>query len=409
MVARTRVVVIGGGPAGIMAAITAADNGNNVILVEQNSIIGKKLSITGGGRCNLTNDSSPIDIMKNVVTNNKFLYKSLHNFTSRDLINLIEENGCPLKKEEEGRVYPVSDKSEDIIHVFNKLLNKKGVKLVLGYKIVEILVSSNKVTGVKDINGQVIDCDSVILATGGISYPQTGSTGEGHRISKVLGHIITSLRPSLVSVEVKEKWLTKIMGISFSNVIIRTKIANKTFKFNGDLLLTHYGISGPVVFKLSAYINKDNFSKKGHDIYIDLLPGFTYEDLKERIISPLKTNESILSFLIEYLPKNFVLQLLEVLDISKGTTLHQLMKSDRNKIIENIKNLPINILKLRDIKSAIVTAGGISVKEVNPSTMESRLIKGLFFAGEILDVDALTGGYNLQVAFSTGYLAGKMV
>lgn len=407
--ANKKIIVIGAGPAGIMAAITAAEHGNNVILVEQNPMIGKKLRITGGGRCNITNNASPTEIMENVMTNSKFLYKSLHTFTSNQLIRFIEANGCPLKIEDGQKVFPVSEKSSDIIEIFNKKLKDKGVKLYLGCRVKEILVFNDKVKGINTIDNKTIDCDSVILATGGLSYPQTGSTGEGHRMCKKLGHTITPLRPSLISMEIKEKWLTEMMGISFRKIVIRTKISNKVFNFNGDLLLTHYGISGPAVLQLSAYLNKYLFPKEGHKIYIDFLPKVTYEDLKKMLISHPKSKESIFSFIVEYLPKKFVVELLDTLNISKEISLHQLKKIDRNKIIENIKNLPITLSKLRDIKDAIVTSGGISVKEVNPSTMESKLIKGLFFAGEILDVDGLTGGYNLQIAFSTGYLAGMNI
>ncbi|NLM03482.1 MAG: NAD(P)/FAD-dependent oxidoreductase [Clostridiales bacterium] len=403
---KKKVVIIGGGPAGIMAAIAASEKNNEVIVIEKNSVIGKKLSITGGGRCNVTNNSDPSDIMKNIMTNPKFLYRALNTFTSKDLIDIIERNGCPLKIEDKNRVFPLSDKSSDIIDVFNKIIRERQIKLYLECDVKDIILSNEKVKAVKTVNDNIINCDSVILATGGISYPHTGSTGTGHIIAKKLGHSIISLRPSLVSMNIKEKWLSNLMGISFEDIIIRTKIGKKSLSLNGDLLFTHYGISGPIVLELSAYLNKHDFLKASHNINIDFLPKLNYEDLKRIFISDANSNKTILNLLSEYMPKRFLIGLLAELNILQDTILHQLKKSDRNRIIDNIKNFDINIVSLRDINSAIITSGGISVKEIDPGTMESKKIKGLFFAGEIIDVDALTGGYNLQIAFSTGYLAG---
>ncbi|UMZ72502.1 NAD(P)/FAD-dependent oxidoreductase [Natranaerofaba carboxydovora] len=408
------VVIIGGGPAGMMAAITAGEHCNNVILVEKNSRLGKKLKITGGGRCNLTNDKEPAEIIDKVITNNKFLYKSLEAFTSQDLIKFMEDNGCPVIIEDDGCVFPKSNNSSDVINIFYNLLKKNNVKLYLGKSTEEILIKNNKIESVKINENNIIACDSVILATGGVSYPGTGSTGFGHKIANNLGHTITPLKPALVPIEIKEKWITKLSGMSFENVAVKTKIANKLKTIQGDLLITHFGISGPAVLKLSSYLNKlDPSSTKsrkqkliGHSISIDFVPNIPHEELKEIFTSSKYSNKQVSTLLTDYLPKNFVKELLENLEVDNNTSLNQLTKKERGKIINSLKDFNITVKSLRDIKEATVTSGGINTKEVNPKTMESKLIKGLYFAGEILDVDALTGGYNLQIAFSTGYVAG---
>ncbi|AKL95566.1 flavoprotein, HI0933 family [Clostridium aceticum] len=400
-----KVIVVGGGPAGMMAAITAAQRSDNVILIEKNTSLGEKLRITGGGRCNITNNSSPEEIMKNVITNSKFLYKSLHSFTSKELMKLMEENGCPLKVEKEQKVFPASEKSSEVIEVFHKLLKENKVKTYFQCEIKKILVENNKVVGIKTSNDQEFCCDAVIMATGGISYPHTGSTGEGYSICEKIGHDIIPLKPSLTSMIIKEKWLTDMMGISLRDIVMKTKIGNKSIAADGDLLFTHYGISGPAVFQLSTYLNK--LILKEHILMVDFLPKVSQEELKDIFIAVEKSNKQISSLLMEYLPKKFFTELLSRLNISNNITLNQLNKKDRNRIIDNLKHFKITVTALRDIKYAIVTSGGINVKQVNPATMESKLIKDLFFAGELLDIDALTGGYNLQMAFSTGFIAGK--
>ncbi|AOY77393.1 NAD(P)/FAD-dependent oxidoreductase [Clostridium formicaceticum] len=400
-----KVIVVGGGPAGMMAAITAAQYSDGVILMEKNDKIGEKLRITGGGRCNITNNSSPEEIMKNVVTNGKFLYKSLHSFTSRELMELIEENGCPLKIEEEQKVFPASEKSKDIMEVFHRLLQKNNVKVYSQCEVKNLLIENQRVIGVTTNNQQEFQCDAVIMATGGVSYPHTGSTGEGHRICKKLGHTIIPLKPSLIAMVTKEKWLTEMMGISLRDIVMKSKIGNKSITAYGDLLFTHYGISGPAVFQLSAHLNK--VSLEEHTILVDLLPKISQEELKEIFISVEKSNKQVSTILVDYLPRKFFTQMLNRLNISSEITLNQLNKKDRNRIIDRIKYFKITMTALRDIKYATVTSGGIAVKEVDPLTMASKLVQGLFFAGELLDVDALTGGFNLQIAFSTGYIAGK--
>lgn len=401
-----KIIVVGAGPAGIMASITAAEYSNDITIIEKNANIGQKLRITGGGRCNVTNNSSPDEIMKKVMTNSKFLYKSLHTYTSQQVIKLIEDHGCPLKVETGNKVFPASDKSSDIIEVFQKLLINRAVKIYYHCEMKDILVKENKVIGIKTKDNQDFTCDAIILATGGVSYQHTGSTGEALQICERLGHSIVSLKPSLISMVIKEKWLTELTGISLKDIVLKTKIGNKAFSFNGDLLFTHYGISGPTVFELSAYLNKILLPKEGHRVFIDFLPKVPQEELKEILITSQKNNKQIVSVLTDYLPKKLSVALLNDINIASDINLSQLNKKDRNRMIDTLKHFPITVEALRSVKDAIVTSGGINVKEVNPSTMESKLVKGLYFAGELLDVDALTGGYNLQIAFSTGYIAG---
>lgn len=413
-----KVVIIGGGPGGIMAAISAAQHKNKVTLIEKNSELGKKLKITGGGRCNLTNNKDPSEILNKIVTNKKFLTKSIYAFTSQDLMSLIEENGCPLKVEADGCVFPKSDDSKDIIEVFYNLLKERNVQLMLETTAKKILMQDKKVQEVLLDDGlddsKELAADSVILATGGISYPGTGSTGTGHEMAKELGHTITPLRGSLLPMEIKEKWLTELAGISFNEIALKFKDKNKSksksIVIHGDLLLTHFGISGPAALELSSYLKDKELSSEGLEVSIDFLPSYSHEELQDEFISlrdkERDKNKQISNILTKYWPKNFTNKLLKELEIDSTTPINHLSKKDRNKLIEAFKDFKITVIQLKSTKEATVTSGGVSVKEVDPSTMESKLIKGLYFAGEILDVDALSGGYNLQIAFSTGHLAG---
>ncbi len=405
-----KIIVIGGGPAGMMAAITAAENLDNVTLIEKNLELGKKLKITGGGRCNLTNASEPQEIKENVITNRRFITKSLYKFTSQDLIRIIEAQGCPLNIEEDGCVFPKSNDSRDIMDALKKLLREKNVELELGWEVDKIITASNHVVGVALNNNKKIDADRVILATGGVSYPATGSNGKGHELAKELGHTITPLKASLVPLEIREKWMTELAGISFNNIKLRfdPPKKSKTINLEGDLLITHFGISGPAPLKLSAYLKDIDFPAKGLKIRIDFAPELSYEELKKYFVELAQSNKEVTTILTRFWPKNFVKKLSKELKIDCSKPLNQLRKEEREILINNVKNFSINIIKLKSIKEATVTSGGVQVEEVNPATMESKLIKGLYFAGEILDVDALTGGYNLQIAFSTGYLAGLL-
>ncbi|MBU5677512.1 NAD(P)/FAD-dependent oxidoreductase [Alkaliphilus sp. MSJ-5] len=405
---KKKVVVIGAGPAGIMAAISAAEHNKEVVLIDKNDHIGRKLRITGGGRCNITNNCSINEIIEKTLSNGKFLYNSLNKFSNINLINFIESNGCKLKVEHKGKVFPVSDKSDDIINVFSKVLNNNEVILKMNCEVKEVLVSDNKVSGVRLQDNNIIRCDGVVISTGGMSYPHLGSTGDGYRFASDLEHNIVKIRPSLVPINIKEKWIKDLMGISLNSVKITTKISNKKkISSKGDLLFTHYGISGPAVLEHSAYLSQYSEILES-TIHLDLLPNYNQEELEQIFHQESQFNGSKLvkTVLTDLLPKNLCSKLLDLLNIDEYIKLGQLSKKDRNKIINTIKSLTLTTNGFRHIKEAIVTSGGISVKEIDSKTMESKLMKGLYFAGEVIDIDALTGGYNLQIAFSTGYVAG---
>lgn len=407
---KKKVVIIGAGPAGIMAAISAAQNNKEVILVEKNSQIGKKLGITGGGRCNITNSCDVTEVIEKTLHNGKFMYNSLNIFSNKDLMKFIENKGCKLKVESKGKVFPVSDKSSNIIDIFSKELKNNGIDLKLNCTVKQVLVTDNKADGVKLQDGSIIKCDGVIIATGGMSYPNLGSTGDGYNFAKALGHNIVNIRPSLVPIVIREKWITDLMGISLKDVKLITKIKSKKIISEGDLIFTHYGISGPAVLEHSARLNR--YSKTlEHIIHLDMLPKYNQENLEQVFIKEyeLNGNKLIKNVLIELLPKNLSIKLLNLLEINENIKLAQLSKKDRNKIINAVKDLSLTMVGFRSIKEAIITSGGISTKEIDSKTMESKLIKDLYFVGEVLDIDALTGGYNLQIAFSTGYVAGLNV
>lgn len=404
---RKKVIVIGAGPAGIMAAITAAGQNKEVILIEKNDQIGKKLRITGGGRCNLTNACSISDMIEKTLCNGKFLYHSFNAFSNMDLIHFVESNGCKVKVEPRGKVFPVSDRSKDVIDLFLKLLNQYNVDIRTEHEVKDILMSHNKIVGVKLRDDSMLKCDSIILATGGLSYPQLGSTGDGYAFAKSLGHRIVDVKPSLVPISIKEKWIDDLMGISLKDIKITTKVGKRKLETEGDLIFTHYGISGPAVLEHSAYLNKYS-QGSGCTIKIDLLPHYPYEDLElifknESMMNGSKLVRSILS---NYLPKNLSIKLLNILEIEEDLRLCDLSKKDRNKLLHMIKELELTVSNFRSIKEATITSGGILINEIDSKTMESKIIKDLYFAGEIIDVDAITGGYNLQIAFSTGYVAG---
>jgi len=408
---KKKVIVIGAGPAGIMAAISAAKHNKEVILIDKNDEIGRKLRITGGGRCNITNNSSITEIIDKTLSNGKFLYNSLNTFNNENLINFIEKNGCKLKVESKGKVFPVSDKSGEIIDLFLKVLLSKQVVLKTNCEAKEILVLNGKVSGVKLHNNTTVKCDNIIISTGGMSYPQLGSTGDGYHLASNVGHNIVKVKPSLVPIIIKEKWITDLMGISLKNIKLTTKIGNKKKIYSeGDLIFTHYGISGPAVLEHSAYLNK--YSKTlEHAIQLDLLPNYKQEDLEQLFQqeSKLNGNKLVKSILVNFFPKNLCIKLLNLVQIDESLKVTELSKKDRNKIIGIIKALTLTMIGFRSIKEAIITSGGVSIKEIDSKTMESKLVKGLYFAGEVMDLDALTGGYNLQIAFTTGYIAGMNV
>ncbi|SKA83170.1 hypothetical protein SAMN05443428_10548 [Caloramator quimbayensis] len=402
-----RVVVIGGGAAGMMAAIIAAMKGKDVTLIEKNEKLGKKLFITGKGRCNLTTDKDIEEIIKNITTNSRFMYSSLYTFTNYDLMKMVEDSGVRLKVERGGRVFPQSDKSSDIIKCFEKYLNENGVKIMLGTKVTDIIEFKGAVWGVEINGSEKIKCDSVILATGGKSYPLTGSTGDGYYFAKKLGHNITEIRPSLVPLVTEEEWVKELMGLSLKNVEVTVKHKNKViYKDFGEMLFTHFGVSGPII--LSASRKVIDILPQKVEILIDLKPALDHNELDKRIIRDFENfkNKQFKNSLNELLPSKLIPIIINLSGINPEKQVNSITKDERKNLVKLLKEFKITIIGTRPIDEAIITAGGVDVKEVDPSTMESKIVKGLYFAGEILDVDALTGGFNLQIAFSTGYCAG---
>lgn len=402
------VIVIGGGPAGMLAAYTAAALKKKVILLEKNQELGKKLAITGGGRCNITNNSDPEEMINKTINNGKFLYSAFNEFTSKDLIKLVEEMGIPLKVEGDNKVFPVSNRSKDIIEGFYKVLKQLGVEFYFNNRVQKILVEDNTTQGVILEGGEFLRGDAVILATGGKSYPFTGSSGDGYQLAVELGHTINQLKPGLVPIIIKENWIKELMGISIAEAKISFKGSKKNpIKAVGPLIFTHFGLSGPAVLELSSHLNKYIYNEEIM-LNLDLLPNISETDFEKQLIL-LKDNTNISTIkklLNEFLPKKLLQVLLEVISIDGEKTLTQITKEERLKLVKAFKNLEVTAIGLRGLKEAIITSGGISIKEIDPRTMESKLVKGLYFAGEIIDIDAVTGGYNLHIAFSTGYLAG---
>ncbi|CCQ92673.1 conserved hypothetical protein [[Clostridium] ultunense Esp] len=404
-----RVGVIGGGPAGIIAAGFAGSRGIDVTLIEKNNRLGKKLFITGKGRCNITNASPIDDFFDNIITNSQFLYSGFYSFTNEDIIKLLESYGLKVKIERGNRVFPVSDKSSDVIKTLEKFLLANNVKVLLNKTVKDIENIGDKfIVKFKDEN--IEKFDKIIIATGGKSYPATGSTGDGYDFAKKFGHKIKTLRPSLVPMELEEDWVKDIQGLSLKNVkLISTVANNEVHEEFGEMIFTHYGISGPIVLSMSNVINKH--SDKEIRLFIDLKPALSKEKLDKRVLRDFQkfSNRQIKNGLDELLPQKLIPLIIDIASINGTKAIHQITKEERLKIVETIKNLPLTFKDFRPIKEAIVTSGGVSTNEIDPSTMESKIVPGLFFGGEIIDVDGLTGGYNLQIAYSTGYLAGMNV
>ena len=415
-----KVVVIGGGPAGMMAAITSAENGNEVILLEKNKGLGKKLLITGKGRCNITSSLPMEDFIKNTPGNGMFLYSAYNKFTNQDIISFLKKQGLDVKEERGNRIFPVTDKSQDVLNCFEKKLkNLKNVKIMYEMPVSEILINEEKrITGVKCKNGAIINAEKVILATGGKSYPLTGSTGDGYEMAKKLGHTITKIKPSLVPLETYEQDLHRsLQGLSLRNVKIKMvdTCKNKTiYEDFGEMLFTHFGVSGPVILSGSAHLvrykNIDELLKnKKIKLLIDLKPALTEEKLNDRILRDFGDfkNKNFKNSLDKLLPQKLIPVIIERSGINPDKQVNSITKQERIQIVKLLKEFEVTIKNFRRIEDGIITAGGISIKEVNPKTMESKLISGLYFAGEILDVDSYTGGFNLQIAYSTGFVAGE--
>jgi hypothetical protein len=402
-----RVIVAGGGASGMMAAIWAARSGQQVLLIEKNERLGKKLFITGKGRCNVTNGCDVEELFPKVVSNRRFLYSSFYSFSNQDTIDFFESLGVPLKRERGDRIFPVSDHSSDVISAFSREMKRCGVEVRLNQKIDSLLIKENTVCGVKLADGTKEYGDSLILATGGMSYPSTGSTGDGYRLAGQAGHQVTELSPSLVPVHIKEDCCAKMMGLSLRNIGFKAMAGKKkVYEEFGEMLFTHFGISGPVVLSFSAYARK--YLEKDLKIFLDLKPAMSKEQVDHRILRDFqeKKNKQFKNSLDELLPKKMIPIIIEKSAISPDKKVNEITREERSRLVTLLKEFPLTVTGLGEWKEAIITKGGISVKEVDPGTMESKLVKGLYFAGEILDLDALTGGYNLQIAWSTAYLAG---
>ena len=395
----------------MMAALKAATNGHDVTLLEKNEKLGKKLFITGKGRCNVTNASDMETIMSQIVTNPRFLYSAFSDCSNTDVMELIENGGCPLKIERGQRVFPESDKSSDIISCFSRLLKKAGVEIILNKEVTHIITEEGRAAGVSLSDGKKISADAIVLATGGLSYASTGSTGDGHRMARELGHTVTPCFPALVPVNTKEDWCRTLQGLSLKNVTFTVKDGKKKlYEDFGEMLFTHFGISGPLVLSASSKIVK-KLDKNPLSAFIDLKPALTDEQLDARLLRDFsqEKNKQFKNSLGHLLPAKMIPVMIALSGIDPDTKVNEISREQRQNLLHLFKNMPLTITGLRDFKEAIITKGGVSVKDINPSTMESKLVQGLYFCGEVLDLDALTGGYNLQIAWSTGHLAGISV
>lgn len=403
---KTDVVVVGGGPAGMMAAIAAAENGARVCLLEPNSRLGKKLNITGKGRCNVTNNCSAQELMRNIPRNGKFLYSAFSQYDTADVMAFFEAQGVPLKTERGNRVFPVSDRSFDISGALEKHLRQLNVRLVRD-RAAALIIADGALGGVKGEQDSY-EASQVIIATGGVSYPLTGSTGDGYRLAKSVGHTVVEPRGSLVPLVEEGSFCAQMQGLSLRNVSLRVYEDDKKLCEDfGELLFTHFGVSGPLVLSASAHMR--HFGEKRYRLEIDLKPALDEQTLDRRLVSDFgqHSNADFVNALDALLPKKLIEPFVALTGIAPRTKVHDITREQRRQVLRLLKALPVDIRGPRPVDEAIVTSGGVSVKEVDPSTMESKLLRGLRFAGEVLDVDAYTGGFNLQIAWSTGYVAGK--
>lgn len=416
-----KVVVIGGGPAGMMSAITSAKNKNDVILIEKNSSLGRKLLITGKGRCNITSSLEMNEFINNTPGNGQFLFSAFKQFTNQDIIDMLKRNGLEVKKERGNRIFPVTDKAQSVLECFENELKKNKVTIMTNSTVKKInsIINENgeKVLySVELENGKIIKADKVILATGGKSYPRTGSTGDGYKFAKELGHTIIQPRASIVPLEAEKELCQSLQGLSLKNVKIQLKnIENnkKIYDDFGEMLFTHFGVSGPTILSSSAHLlrvkNIDElFKNRKIMLIIDLKPALSSEELNNRILRDFEEvkNKEFKNSLDKLLPKKMIDVVVQLSGIKENKKVNEITKEERLKLVHLLKNFEVIITGFRPIEEAIVTAGGVSTKEINPKTMESKLVKGLYFAGEIIDVDSYTGGFNLQIAYSTGFVAG---
>ena len=407
-----RIVVAGGGAAGTMAAITAAgaDPDNEVVLIEKNEKLGKKLFITGKGRCNLTNACDEEDFFGNVITNPKFLYSAFYGFTNHAVMDFFEENGLRLKTERGDRVFPASDHSSDVIKTLEKCLRNAGVEIRLNTRLGSVIIRDGAACGIVTDKGEKIEADRVILALGGVSYPGCGATDDGFRIPEELGIDVNPAEPSLVPLTVKEEWCTGLQGLSLKNVSVKLDAGTKrpVYEGFGEMLFTHFGVSGPLILSASTFI-KNEMYKKELKLHIDLKPAMTEKQLDERILRDFAEgmNRQFANSLNKLLPSKLIPVIVELSGIDPHKKVNEITRQEREVLVKLLKDLQLTVTGNRGFNEAIITRGGVRVKEIDPSTMQSRKIRGLYFAGEMIDVDALTGGFNLQIAWSTGRLAGE--
>ena len=422
----SKVIVVGGGPAGMMAALAAAECGHKVLLLEKNEKLGKKLYITGKGRCNITNSGDMEDLFASVMTNSKFLYSAFYGYDNQSVIDFFEKEGLALKNERGNRIFPVSDHSSDVINTLHRALKKSGVEVKLYAEVDSILFEERKnaeelgkkeakqiVKGVRLKNGAVsgkkeLFSDVVIIATGGFSYQATGSTGDGYRFAKEMGHTVTDIYPSLVAFNAKEAYIKEMQGLALKNVTVRIFDGKKKlYEEFGEMLFTHFGVSGPLILTASAMIST-KYTGKELQLEIDLKPALDAEQLDKRILKDFEDakNKQFKNSIGKLFPAKMIPVILELSEIDPDKKVNEITREERASFVKLIKAFPVTLNGLRDFKEAIITKGGVKVSEVNPSTMESKKVKNLYFCGEVLDLDALTGGYNLQIAWSTGHLAG---
>lgn len=404
-----KVIVIGGGAAGMMAAVTAAQRGCQVVLYEKNEKPGKKIFITGKGRCNLTNASDMDVLFESVISNSKFLYSAFYAFDNQAVVAWFEQAGCRTKIERGERVFPVSDHSSDVIAALQRQLNQWKVEIRLNTAVQGLIAENGKIGGIKLENGSVDKADAVIVATGGLSYPLTGSTGDGYRMAKEQGHTIKETAPALVPFEIKEEWCSRLQGLSLKNVTVTLEQNGKKpfYEGFGEMLFTHFGVSGPLILSASSsYVGRKN--KENTILHLDLKPALSQEQLDKRLLRDFEDNKNkqFKNSLGGLFPAKLIPIMIELSGISGEKKIHEITREERSQFVRLIKNMEMTVTGTRGYSEAIITRGGVHVKEVNPSTMESKLVNGLYFAGEVLDLDALTGGFNLQIAWSTGYLAG---
>ncbi len=418
------VIIIGGGPAGMLAGISSAKSGDKVTIIEKMNSCGKKLLITGKGRCNITNSTDINGFIENTPCNGRFLYSALNNFDNDDIINLLENEGVKTKVERGGRIFPISDKSQDVLNALLRILKNLNVKILTNTEVKNIIIKDGKVEGVKlnhvggapqgDSLRDELVADKIILATGGKSYPVTGSTGDGYKLAEELGHTVTDIKPSLIPLTSKNKECGKLQGLSLRNVGVKLKNNDKViYEDFGEMLFTHYGVSGPVILSSSAHLVgykniEQLFKNNSIKLEIDLKPALSEEKLDLRILRDFEEvkNKEFKNSLDKLLPQKLITSVIEKTKINPCKRVNEITKEERAKIVKTLKCFEISISGVRPIEEAIITSGGVSTKEINPKTMESKIVKGLYFAGEIIDVDSYTGGFNLQIAWSTGFTAG---